>query len=100
MPRQRPPEHSLEELVLLRKAGQDEQRGDWPSPREARQPFPPWPAKNEPMLTFLLREAQEQLSAGLPINVVMLQLAVHAWFEGGIDGYDRGRRDQLERHSG
>lgn len=29
----------------------------------------------------------------LGVDAAVLQLATHCWFEGGIEGYDRGQRD-------
>ncbi|MFI7448029.1 hypothetical protein ACIBQX_11075 [Nonomuraea sp. NPDC049714] len=72
---------------------QDRQRGDWPSPREEIAPAPPWPDSDNPILRLLLWKAVERIKNGMPADKAMLDLAVHAWFEGGIDGYDRGQRD-------
>lgn len=71
----------------------DAARGGWTSPREARMPDPPWPAHDDPMLWFLIEKANASLDAGMDPSIALRQLAVHAWFEGGIDGYDRGQAD-------
>jgi hypothetical protein len=42
---------------------------------------------------LLLYKAQASMDAGMDIKVAMLQLAVAAWFEGGVENYDRGQRD-------
>jgi hypothetical protein len=39
----------------------------------------------------------------MDVGTALVQLAVHAWFEGGVENYDRGRRDgqaaaESERH--
>ena len=72
---------------------QDATRGDWPDPRDARQGVPPWPQENDPMLRYLLHKAVASMDAGMPVRDAMLTLAVHAWFEGGVENYDRGRHD-------
>jgi hypothetical protein len=79
--------------ALERVANQDHTRGDWTSPREATQPNPPWPDEDNPMMRFLLAKAIASVEAGMERDIAMLQLAAHAWFEGGIEGYDRGQRD-------
>jgi hypothetical protein len=33
------------------------------------------------------------IAAGLGADAVMIQLATRSWFEGGIEGYDRGQGD-------
>ncbi|MEV0994707.1 hypothetical protein [Nonomuraea sp. NPDC050202] len=45
------------------------------------------------MLRFLLWKAARRIERGMPVNQALLDLAVHAWFEGGVEGYDRGQRD-------
>ncbi len=72
---------------------QDASRGDWLSPRDRTIPEPPWPDENSPMLRFLLWKAARRIERGMPVNEALLDLAVHAWFEGGVEGYDRGQRD-------
>lgn len=81
------------EPVLAMKDAQDEGRGDWPSPRLADQPAPPWPDEDSPILRYLLAKAQASLDAGMDVRTALIQLGVHAWFEGGIENYDRGQRD-------
>jgi hypothetical protein len=51
------------------------------------------PAENSPMLRFLLWKATASIEAGMDLRSALTQLAVHAWFEGGVENYDRGRRD-------
>jgi hypothetical protein len=72
---------------------QDAARGDWPNPRDGMMPAPPWPDEDNPMLRFLLWKAARRIERGMPVNQALLDLAVHAWFEGGVEGYDRGQRD-------
>lgn len=72
---------------------QDMQRGDWPTPRTAPMPLPPWPDPDNPMLAALLSDARKNIGDGMDVEIAMLQLATHCWFEGGIDGYDRGQHD-------
>lgn len=67
-------------------------RGGWPTPRTAKMPEPPWPSPDNPMLAALLHDARKNL-ADLGVDAAMIQLATHSWFEGGIEGYDRGLRD-------
>lgn len=74
-------------------ATQDAERGDWANPRDARQPDAPWPDADNPMLRLLLHKAQASIEAGMDIEMATLQLAVHAWFEGGVENYDRGQHD-------
>lgn len=68
-------------------------RGDWPTQRLARMPDPPWPSPDNPMLAALLHEARKKISEGVSTDMAMLHLATHCWFEGGIEGYDRGQSD-------
>lgn len=71
---------------------QDMRRGPWPTQRTAIMPNPPWSAHDNPMLEALLDRAHDDIeSHGL--ETALLQLAVHCWFEGGIEGYDRGQAD-------
>jgi hypothetical protein len=79
--------------AFARKDQQDAERGDWPSPRDSQQPAPPWPGEDDPMLRLLLHRAIASLDAGMDLKPALLQLAVHAWFEGGVENYDRGQRD-------
>jgi hypothetical protein len=39
-----------------------------------------------------LHDARKNIDA-LGIDAALIQLATHAWFEGGIEGYDRGQSD-------
>jgi len=71
---------------------QDMQRGSWPTPRTAKMPDPPWPSPENPMLAALLGDARKNVDT-LGVDAALLQLATHCWFEGGIEGYDRGQRD-------
>lgn len=79
--------------AMRRMEEQDARRGDWASPRHAAQPSPPWPDADNPILRYLLWKAQASLDGGMDARTALLQLAVHAWFEGGIENYDLGRRD-------
>ncbi len=45
------------------------------------------------MLRYLLIKAEKSIAAGMDQRTALLQLAVHAWFEGGIENYDRGQMD-------
>lgn len=72
---------------------QDMSRGDWDTPRTAQMPDPPWPGPDNPMLAALLHEARRSIADGTSADMAMLQLATHCWFEGGIEGYDRGQHD-------
>jgi hypothetical protein len=45
------------------------------------------------MLRFLLWKATTSVEAGMDARSAVTQLAVHAWYEGGVENYDRGRRD-------
>ncbi|WP_341229451.1 hypothetical protein [Nocardioides salarius] len=47
------------------------------------------------MLATLLRDALKNIDA-LGVDAALIQLATHCWFEGGIEGYDRGQRDARE----
>ena len=72
---------------------QDMRRGDWPTQRTSKMPDPPWPGADNPMLAALLHDARTNIDGGMSPDVAMLQLATHCWFEGGIEGYDRGQSD-------
>ena len=48
-----------------------------------------------PMLAALLGDARKNVGT-LGVDAALLQLATHCWFEGGIEGYDRGQRDARE----
>lgn len=82
------------EPVFSYKEAQDAARdGRWPSPREANQPDSPWPSQDNVMLRYLLVKADQSIAAGMDLRTALLQLAVHAWFEGDIENYDRGQVD-------
>lgn len=49
----------------------------------------------QPGPAVLLLKAEASVAAGMDVRTAMTQLAVHAWFEGGIENYDRGRQDAL-----
>lgn len=83
----------VEAAVALAKR-QDAERGAWPSSREgATQPNPLFPSADNPILAYLLAAANGAVDAGEDVAVTTLHLAVHAWFEGHIEGYDRGQQD-------
>lgn len=71
---------------------QDVRRGDWPTLRTAKMPDAPWPSPHNPMLAALLHDARKNAEQ-LGVEAALLQLATHCWFEGGIEGYDRGQTD-------
>jgi len=79
--------------VLALKHRQDEQRGDWANPRKSHMSEEPWPRQDDPVLEYLLYSFDASVAAGTSVQDAALQLAVHAWFEGGIANYDRGQRD-------
>ncbi|NGN93177.1 hypothetical protein G5C66_10570 [Nocardioides sp. KC13] len=72
---------------------QDMRRGDWATQRTAKMPEPPWPSPENPILEALLQDARKNVADGMSVDLAMLQLATHCWFEGGIEGYDRGQGD-------
>lgn len=77
---------------------QDRRRGPWVSPRRGEMPEPPWPATDNPVLWALLDQARHHvIEKGW--DAALLHLATHSWFEGGIEGYDRGQRDARAEHS-
>lgn len=55
-------------------------------------PSPPFPAPENPILEYLVRAAAKMLEGPDDVEVTLTHLAVHAWFEGGVEGYDLGRR--------
>lgn len=79
---------------------QDADRGDWPRQRDADAPAPPWPSPHNPTLRYLLHRAKERLGQGEDVDAVLVSLAVHAWFEGGVEAYDRGQREARQRPGG
>jgi len=72
---------------------QDMRRGSWATKRTSQMPDPPWPGTNNPMLAALLHDARKNIADGMAVEMAMVQLATHCWFEGGIEGYDRGQHD-------
>lgn len=73
---------------------QDAARGPWPSPREgAEVTGPPYPAADNPVLGYLVAAARSAMDSGTDVGETIVQLAVHAWLEGHIEGYDRGQHD-------
>jgi hypothetical protein len=84
---------SVAAALLATKSRQDRERGNWASPREVNQPQAPGPTRTVPVLRYLLFEAEASVEAGMDVGTTMLHLAVHAWFEGGVEDYDRGQRD-------
>ncbi|GAA0612077.1 helix-turn-helix domain-containing protein [Kribbella sandramycini] len=79
--------------VLAWSDSQEQKRGNWPDPRKAQQPQPPWPSQDNPVMRYLLWKADAYIEAGVDPVEVMVDLAVTAWFEGGVEGYDRGQHD-------
>ena len=79
-------------LFTLQKA-QDAVRGEWTSQRGTEQPNAPWPDVGSPALQYLLHKFHASVDAGMDIEVAALQLAVHCWYESGIENYDRGQSD-------
>lgn len=63
--------------------------------RERPQGTPPWPDANNPMLAHLMKEAL-RMAADDPKGAVVW-LAVHCFFEGGIDAV--AHADELGLHS-
>lgn len=51
-------------------------------------PTPPYPDPANPMLRLLLTQARMHLDTGEQLEHVLLHLAVSAWAEGHIEGYD------------
>lgn len=83
---------ALWEAAAAKLDRQNASRGDWPDPRDARMPDPPWPAPDDPTLRALLDQARQNVKDG-SVETALLHLATHCWFEGGVEGYDRGQRD-------
>jgi hypothetical protein len=78
---------------------QDADRGSRPSMRASavdaepgEMPSPPFPSPDNDMLTYLMRRAMAQLGAGASVRQVIVHLAVHAWMEGHVEGFDHGQR--------
>jgi hypothetical protein len=63
---------------------QDEVLGD-SSIRHTEMPEPPWPAQDNPMLTYLLERAA-RIALDDNVSNALTWLATHAWFEGHLDG--------------
>ena len=84
---------SVLDAVLTEMTRQDVDRGDWASPRTAHQPDAPWPATSSPIFAYLLLKATASIAAGMPVRDACITLAAHAWFEGGVENYDRGQVD-------
>lgn len=55
-------------------------------------PAPPWPDPDNPMLEALLADARKNIETQ-GVEAALIQLATHCWFEGGIEGYNRGQVD-------
>lgn len=62
--------------------------------RRRIQPNPPWPEADNPMLGYLIARALEILEEEGP-KAAVTWVAVHAWFESGLD-----TRADLIRHLG
>lgn len=76
-------------------AEQDARRGGrWPRVRDGEAPNPPWPDPQDDVLDYLLKYAQHRYeSLGHDLEVVLIGLAITAWSEGHIEGYDRAYRE-------
>jgi hypothetical protein len=83
----------LGDAVFAYREAQDATRGEWPSMRTVDEPAFPWPDTDNEMLRYLLWKYNGMLASDADPRTVILDLAVHAWFEGGIIGYDKGRQD-------
>lgn len=62
-----------------------------PAAQEARrvyQPQSPWPAAENPMLSYLLGTAKVLIETD-GLHAALLWLATHAWFEGALEAIDR-----------
>jgi hypothetical protein len=79
--------------LLAYAQAQDATRGEWASQRGMEQPDGPWPDVDNPALQYLLHKFHASIEAGMDTEVAALQLAVHCWYESGIDNYDRGQSD-------
>lgn len=75
---------------------QDAARGNWDPGRFNNQgdgpPVPPKPSADNPMLAFLFDDAQRNVVKD-DLASALINLAVHAWMEGHIEGYDRAMRE-------
>lgn len=65
---------------------QDMRLRDWPTQRVGQMPDPSWPSVENPMLAALLHDGRKNIANGMSVDVAMLQLATHCWFEGGVEG--------------
>lgn len=63
----------------------------WATPRTGEVPDPPWPTASNPMLDFVIRCGAEYAKDDAREGLVYV--AVHAWMEGHVEGYDRAMRD-------
>lgn len=84
--------HALWQAACVYATEQDSSRGDWASPCRSKMPNPPWPTTDNPVLRALLDQARGHVE-DKGVDAALLHLATHCWFEGGIEGYDRGQRD-------
>lgn len=53
------------------------------------QPDPPFPASDNPMLRYLFEGGIAMHASGTPIETVLIQAIVHAWYEGNIEGREQ-----------
>lgn len=93
---------STEELlrtVTLYREEQDAARGSWPTPR-TKMPAFPFPDYENPVLEMLVANANRSIGEGKDVLRMLTHLAVHAWFEGGVAGYDRGQEHGREAAQG
>ena len=88
-----PDPHMTIQLAAERRLQQEATRGPWASPRDTPHPEPPWPSPDNPILWYLVDKARASIDAGTPVTEVLLHLATQAWFEGGVENYDRGQWD-------
>lgn len=56
------------------------------------QPHPPYPSPHNPMLRYLIEGANALLREGVDPETVIMQAAVHAWYEGNIEGREQQSR--------
>lgn len=92
---QQGPRPNLDQAIVEEVQRQDAARGDWPSPRKAEMPNPPYPDPDSAVMEFLVHQAMGKIAEGEDIFSAVTYLAAHSWFEGGIEGYDRGRADAV-----
>ncbi|WP_222847642.1 helix-turn-helix domain-containing protein [Nocardioides dongxiaopingii] len=84
---------SLTAAALAKAIGQDLEPRTWANPRDAQLTEAPWPVREDPMVLFLVYQAVAAVEAGASLTDSIRRLAVRAWFEGGVEGYDLGQRD-------